>query len=83
VGSSLPSLLLLIFIFQEDEALFDSEKENAAKYKAIVVRVGEKRILKGTIGEAMKGLTNESKNNKKRLMESDAVVKSSKKIKSR
>ncbi|KAF8517662.1 hypothetical protein JB92DRAFT_2905584 [Gautieria morchelliformis] len=66
---------------EKDEALLETEKENTAKYKAIVVRVGERRILKGAIEEAMKGLTNENKNNKKRLIGSDEVVKSSKKFK--
>lgn len=48
---------------------------------ATVVRVGEKRILKGAIGDVMKRLAHEGGDNKKRSTEIDGSPKSNKRIK--
>lgn len=67
---------------QDDEALLDVRQEvSCIKYRATVVRVGEKRILKGAIGEIMRKLANEGRDNKKRPMDSDEMRKLSKKNK--
>jgi N-lysine methyltransferase SETD6 len=69
---------------QDDEAFLDATHEvGTVKYMATVVRVGEKRILRGAVGEIKRRLGNENKGHKKRPMESDESKTSSKKMKRR